>query len=415
MNRRYVIASAAVALSINLAGAEIPATRTAKDFSGPISVYRDSDAFDPNGRLLVLGSRTVMMPEIHRQVVNEFVRRPGMGVGRMEPQFVPYEWLELVPESLGDGLAPLAESQPQPPRYDEFKETLTFSDDSKRTVRERVWRVGDVQLMSVDAKSSPAVYLNGAGPDHDADVKPGSAVFLRGVGPDHDRMKKAVATGRNTPTRKLDEFETRALARLRDGNDVALHSTADDMRMLGAIRARKECLECHKAEVGSLLGAFTYTLALQSPATPEADCLKDLAGLPRSIVGAVQFVESQGGKVVRAPRGPISEVRFTHTWTQNAERQAKLGRWDFRQVSYVARLKNSALDVLESFPELRVLDISNSMVTDDGLKSLARINSLRKVRYSPGYITEAGVAELKKALPDCAVEIKPDVARIVLP
>src|SRR5439155_21153129 len=140
-------------------------------------------------------------------------------------------------------------------------------------------------------------------------------VYVQDAKVQHDTMReKPVATSKNTPTRKLDEFETRALAELREGNDVVLESSAPEMHVVGAIRAREQCLECHKTKAGDLLGAFSYTLSLQSPATAEADCLKDMAGLSRTAVGAVHFVEALGGKVVRTPGGPISEVYFTHTW-----------------------------------------------------------------------------------------------------
>jgi hypothetical protein len=225
-----------------------------------------------------------------------------------------------------------------------------------------------------------------------------------------------VATSKNTPTRKLDDFETRALPQLRDGDDVVLQSSAPEMRVLGAIRARAECLECHKtSKAGDLLGAFTYTLALQSQATPEADCLKDMAGLSRSMVGAVHFVESLGGKVVRPPGGPIREVYFTHLWNQAVERIAKNPLGFVSTAPPYSRIKNSALDVLASFPELRVLDISSSMVTDAGLKEIAKLKNLQKVVYSPGYITDAGLAELKKALPACAIEKDPKWLLLAVP
>jgi hypothetical protein len=34
---------------------------------------------------------------------------------------------------------------------------------------------------------------------------------------------------------------------------------------VGAIRARKECLECHEVEVGDLLGALRYDLERTKP------------------------------------------------------------------------------------------------------------------------------------------------------
>jgi hypothetical protein len=397
MTRRRLISAAVVVLCIAIAGADNPAPKATAGLAGPITVYREKDPFDAEGRHFVLWQQPVMMTQVHRHVVDEFIRRPGSGVGRLEPLFVPQEWLELVPESLAEGHVPSDGTQPQSPRYDDLKETLTLADGAKRTVRERVWLVREQRLMSVSAKSGPAVYVLDAKAQHD---------LMRA---------KSVATSQNTPTRKLDDFETRALAQLRDGNDVALHSSATEMRVLGAIRARQECLECHKTEAGSLLGAFSYTLALQSPATPAADCLKDTGGLSRRAVGAVHFVESLGGKVVRTPGGTISEVYFTHSWTQNAERQAKEPPTNDRYIAPYARLKNSALEVLESFPDLRVLDISHSMVTDDGLKEIAKAKTLRKLVYSPGYISNAGIADLKRVLPDCATEPKPELSGVVLP
>jgi hypothetical protein len=397
MNRRHVISAGVVVLCVAIAGADIPSPKSSAALAGPITVYREKDPFDAEGRHFVLWQQPVMITQIHRHVVDEFIRRPGAGVGRLEPRFVPQEWLELVPESLAEGHVPSAGSEPQPPRYDDLKETLTLSDGAKRSVRERVWLLREQRLMSASAKSGPAVYVLDARAQHDL------------------MSAKTVATSKNTPTRKLDDFETRALAQLRDGNDVALHSSASEMRVLGAIRARQECLECHKIEAGSLLGAFSYTLTLQSPATPAAECLKDTDGLSRRAVGAVHFVESLGGKVVRIPGGPISELYFTHTWTQNAERQAKEPPTNGRHYAPYARLKNSALEVLDSLPHLRVLDISHSMVTDDGMKVIAKLKTLRKLVYSPGYISDAAIADLKRALPDCATEPKPEPSAVVLP
>jgi hypothetical protein len=64
----------------------------------------------------------------------------------------------------------------------------------------------------------------------------------------------------NVPTRALDEFETKALAKLWSDEDVVVENNGDDYRMLGSLRAAKQCLECHTAERGELLGAFSYSL-----------------------------------------------------------------------------------------------------------------------------------------------------------
>jgi hypothetical protein len=65
---------------------------------------------------------------------------------------------------------------------------------------------------------------------------------------------------REAPTRLLDSFETLALGELRRGNDLSVEEIPSGLRMMGAIRSVKQCVECHGGERGDLLGAFSYTL-----------------------------------------------------------------------------------------------------------------------------------------------------------
>lgn len=66
---------------------------------------------------------------------------------------------------------------------------------------------------------------------------------------------------RDAPTRALAPFETRALAALNTGEDVVTEQpSADVLQMVGAIRAARQCLECHQVQRGALLGAFSYEL-----------------------------------------------------------------------------------------------------------------------------------------------------------
>ena len=60
--------------------------------------------------------------------------------------------------------------------------------------------------------------------------------------------------------RRLDEFEERGLEAVRGGADLVWAPEAPK-RMFGAIRAWKDCIDCHPgAREGDLLGAFTYFL-----------------------------------------------------------------------------------------------------------------------------------------------------------
>ena len=75
---------------------------------------------------------------------------------------------------------------------------------------------------------------------------------------------------RQGKTRTLDGFEEAALPTLREGEDLFIASKGETVRMLGALRATKTCQQCHDADVGDLLGAFSYTLR-RAPSVKQAE------------------------------------------------------------------------------------------------------------------------------------------------
>ena len=70
--------------------------------------------------------------------------------------------------------------------------------------------------------------------------------------------KKLIQTAN---TRPLSEFEKSSLERLQAGEEMAFDAHASQPVVVGAVRARKQCLSCHDAKVGDLLGAFSYRLS----------------------------------------------------------------------------------------------------------------------------------------------------------
>jgi hypothetical protein len=94
------------------------------------------------------------------------------------------------------------------------------------------WVMRRLELVSLLKLRGPAVYISDELPRME---------YLKGV-----------------PRRGLDAFETEALKRLRDGEDVVADATNNQIRMLGSLRASKQCLECHRGRHGDLLGAFSY-------------------------------------------------------------------------------------------------------------------------------------------------------------
>lgn len=69
---------------------------------------------------------------------------------------------------------------------------------------------------------------------------------------------------RDAPTRAVTSFESEAITRLVNGEDLVAEQSGDEMTMVGSIRAIADCRDCHRASLGGLLGAFSYRLKRRS-------------------------------------------------------------------------------------------------------------------------------------------------------
>jgi hypothetical protein len=216
--------------------------------------------------------RTEALERLHAHVVRHFIESPGFGVGRMRPRS-PRE-LESIErsESLQEGnpgpvpqAAPLyllPEPSPGTPRPAEpdlaaahEQNALAFLNPFNfGYVRDREhvagfrphqfryradaparWRVERLELVGLLKYDDPVVYLSENLP--------------------------AMDELRDAPTRPLDAFEQQALTALRGGEDLMAQDGPNRMRLLGSLRAVKQCVRCHDVERGELLGAFSYRLA----------------------------------------------------------------------------------------------------------------------------------------------------------
>jgi hypothetical protein len=65
----------------------------------------------------------------------------------------------------------------------------------------------------------------------------------------------------HAPVRPLDRFELEGLSALASGEDILFNKSDTSIRMLGAIRAARQCVSCHTVNRGDLLGAFSYRLS----------------------------------------------------------------------------------------------------------------------------------------------------------
>jgi hypothetical protein len=217
--------------------------------------------------------RTQALKEIHRTYVWKFVNSEGFGVGRVvgPGYFARIDDAESIPlaHSVPDYVTATRGSvEPTDPSWSALNRLhgnsfLDFANASgfgyvkdrehvagfqthhfrqlpevESTKRSR-WRVQNLELVSILKFSEPAVYVTDQLP----------------------RMDQL----QDAPTRPLDAFEQSRLPALRHGDDLAVDAAPDRIRMLGAIRAVKQCLACHMAERGDLLGAFSYQLVCKDP------------------------------------------------------------------------------------------------------------------------------------------------------
>jgi hypothetical protein len=101
------------------------------------------------------------------------------------------------------------------------------------------WVIGRLELVSLLKHDTPAVYVS-----------------------DHlPRMQEL----KDNKTRPLDDFEQVGLKVLRSGEDLHAVAGTNRIRMVGALRAAKQCLDCHHGRRGDLLGAFSYDLRRVPP------------------------------------------------------------------------------------------------------------------------------------------------------
>jgi hypothetical protein len=249
--------------------------------------------------------RTQALQLVHASQVAQFIESEGFGVGRgMRPAISTIELprdrplIEMpageqtltasdgTPESAASLPMPLAEI-PDQPRLRElhvgalmnFVDPRGFGYVSDRehvvgfeshrfnelpeTYNQR-WRTYRVELVSLLKHDRPMVYVS--------------------------KHLPAMSELQNAPVRPLDEFEERGLAILRSGHEIETESTLQGIRMIGAIRAAKQCMVCHTVDHGALLGAFSYEFR---PVSPEKAPVEPLPKKPAMSAADQQATSSR--------------------------------------------------------------------------------------------------------------------------
>ena len=177
-------------------------------------------------------------------------------MGRMR-----WGWLALVAIAIG---APIARSQTSEDdaalhrMHDAFVEAFIDSQGfGKRRVTPMMVRMRHYQFEGVGEKGRCVFDVELVGvARHDPPVVH-SAGFMGFQHRDDDAAMLAL----HTSTRTLQAWERQALARLTGGADIVVDAGPGGERAMGPIRARPDCLACHRDHrEGEVLGALSYGL-----------------------------------------------------------------------------------------------------------------------------------------------------------
>lgn len=219
------------------------------------------------------GSRRAhQLQMLHEDRVQAFVESFGFGAGRMtmmggpvtagslkqglreessvsQPGYKPLEWLseaaaeQIKPAATTSALQTLHMSSfldfTYPQAFGFFKDrrhVAGFRPHQFSAVpnTEKEWKITTLELVGLVVHDQPVAYVSE-------------------LLPRMDLLKSA-------PVRPLDIFESQGLETLRGGDTLYIRQQGASVRMLGAIRAAKQCTSCHDCERGALLGAFSYVL-----------------------------------------------------------------------------------------------------------------------------------------------------------
>ncbi len=208
-------------------------------------------------------ARTWGLRSLHEETVQRFVNSPGFGIARL---ITPPSGKTLV----ADARTPL--SLPDAP-----KSMIRSTGDLKEqpsnspTIYEEMHIAGLVDFVyprgwgHIKDRRHVAGFRSHGFSKAPESSSPLSVVSIDLVGLSRDepavyisKYLPLMSELQKAPTRSPDVFESAGLSALRSGEDLFAKQTENGLRLLGAIRTTKQCVDCHGSQRGDLLGAFSY-------------------------------------------------------------------------------------------------------------------------------------------------------------
>lgn len=254
-----------------------------------------ADAAAKSKHTPITSLRSRMLENFHGQATEAFTAIPGFGMERLIPLYkkVPFEIPDFSttevevekeiapPKLLEDVFAKsLAEFRnPSKPLAVPGKKGFSpFETDPKggfggsfRGTITRGLQLRLLDLVGLSDPGGPRVHSGGkafevmrmtAEEAKKERAKNPAAIIEGGLPPNlgKNTAAKAPEVTAKLETRPLDIFEIAGVAELSQGKQLFVRHKDNVIRMLGALRATEQCLQCHTDnKKGDLLGAFSYT------------------------------------------------------------------------------------------------------------------------------------------------------------
>ena len=135
-----------------------------------------------------------------------------------------------------------------------------------------------------------------------------------------------------------------------------------------------------------------------------------LVGCSKDTPETSQAVEAEPQVASKpTPVSPADEKLIADPFVEKAVRESlekpegEITEADLAKVPYLnlsnTKITDAGLKEMAKFKNLKILDLSSTQITDAGLKELAKLQNLGILELYSTKITGVGVAELKKALP----------------
>ena len=196
------------------------------------------DTSDATGAPLPLDDRRKQSLELtHKRVTRIFLDQPRFGSGRLVREYYPDADIVQAPTNVVSPFNTVGQAVPpaaKPPHASFQKRVADLRNSGEFGFhQDDSWEFSRVQLIGLAKHPQPVAFEADKAPD----AKDVSEI----------------------PTRSLDAFELRGLAKLRAGENLYVEQhPGDKARVLGPIYAGASCVSCHQ-KTGELLGAFSYT------------------------------------------------------------------------------------------------------------------------------------------------------------